>query len=132
TGEVRVPRVVVAHDCGLIINPDGLRGTIEANVIQSISRSLMEEVRFGPSGVTSVDWVTYPILRAPDVPDSVETVLINHPELPPAGAGEPATVTTAPAIANAIFDATGARLRTVPFTPVRVKAALQLRGQPAS
>ncbi len=132
TGEVRVPRVVVAHDCGLIINPDGLRGTIEANVIQSTSRALMEEVRFGPSGVTSVDWVTYPILRAPDVPDSVETVLINHPELPPAGAGEPATVTTAPAIANAIFDATGARLRTVPFTPVRVKAALQLRGQPAS
>ena len=127
TGEVRVPRVVVAHDCGLIINPDGLRGTIEANVIQSTSRALMEEVRFGPSGVTSVDWVTYPILRSPQVPDSVEIVLINHPELPPSGAGEPATVTTAPAIANAIFDATGARVRTVPFTPERVKAALQAR-----
>jgi CO/xanthine dehydrogenase Mo-binding subunit len=127
TGEVRVTRVVVAHDCGLIINPDGLRGTIEANVIQSTSRSLMEEVRFGPSGVTSVDWVTYPILRTPQAPDAVEIVLINRPDQPPSGAGEPATVTTAPAIANAIFDATGARVRTVPLTAARVKAALQQR-----
>jgi CO/xanthine dehydrogenase Mo-binding subunit len=127
TGVVRVARLVIAHDCGLIINPDGLRGTIEANAIQSTSRALKEEVRFGPSGVTSVDWVTYPILRAPEAPDAVEVVLINRPDLPPYGAGEPASVTTAPAIANAIFDATGARLRRVPFTPARVRAALQQR-----
>jgi len=127
SGQVRVTRLVVAHDCGLIINPDGLRGTIEANLIQSTSRALKEEVRFGPSGVTSTDWVSYPVLMAPEVPE-IEIVLIDHPELPPAGAGEPASVATAPAIANAIFDATGARLRTVPLTPARVKAALQNRG----
>jgi CO/xanthine dehydrogenase Mo-binding subunit len=127
TGEVRVARLVIAHDCGLIINPDGLRGTIEANLIQSMSRALKEEVRFGRSGVTSVDWHTYPVLMAPEAPDAIEIVLINRPDLPPYGAGEPASVATAPAIANAIFDATGARLRTVPFTPERVKAALARR-----
>jgi len=127
TGQVHVTRLVIAHDCGLIINPDGLLGTIEANAVQSTSRSLKEEVHWGPSGVTSVDWVTYPILRAPEIPDHIEVVLINRPDLPPFGAGEPASVTTAPAIANAIFDATGARLRTVPFTPARVKTALQHR-----
>jgi nicotinate dehydrogenase subunit B len=127
TGAVHVTRLVVAHDCGLIINPDGLRGTIEANLIQSMSWTFKEEVRFDRSGVTSVDWVTYPILMAAEAPDKVEIVLINRPDLPPSGAGEPASVATAPAIANAIFDATGARLRTVPFTPARVKAALQRR-----
>jgi nicotinate dehydrogenase subunit B len=132
TGQVHVTRLVLAHDCGLIINPDGLRGTIEANLIQSTSRALKEEVRFGPSGVASVDWATYPILRAPEAPDRVEVVLVNRPDLPPYGAGEPATVATAPAIANAIFDATGARLRTVPFTPERVKAALADRTWPAA
>ncbi|HLW48233.1 MAG TPA: molybdopterin cofactor-binding domain-containing protein [bacterium] len=127
TGDVRVTRLVIAHDCGLIINPDGLRGTIEANLIQSMSRALKEEVRFDRSGVTSVDWHSYPVLMAPDAPDTIEIVLLNHPELPPYGAGEPASVATAPAIANAIFDATGARVRTVPFTPERVKAALARR-----
>ena len=128
SGEVHITRLVIAHDCGLIINPDGLRGTIEANLVQSASWTLKEEVRFDRSSVISVDWVTYPILRAPEVPDKIEIVLINHPELPPYGAGEPAAVATAPAIANAVFDATGARLRTVPFTPARVKAALAQRG----
>jgi nicotinate dehydrogenase subunit B len=127
TGEVRVRRLVIAHDCGLIINPDGLRGTIEANLIQSTSRALKEEVRFDRSGVTSVDWHSYPVLMAPEAPDAIDIVLINHPDLPPYGAGEPASVATAPAIANAIFDATGARVRTVPFTPERVKAALARR-----
>jgi CO/xanthine dehydrogenase Mo-binding subunit len=127
-GKVHITRLVIAHDCGLIINPDGLRGTIEANLVQSASWALKEEVQFDRSSVLSVDWVTYPILRAPEVPDKIEIVLINHPELPPYGAGEPAAVATAPAIANAIFDATGARLRTVPFTPARVKAALTQRG----
>jgi nicotinate dehydrogenase subunit B len=128
TGQVHVTRLIIAHDCGLIINPDGLKGTIEANLIQSMSRSLKEEVQFTPSAVTSVDWASYPILMAPEVPDTIDIVLINHPEFPPSGAGEPASVATAPAIANAIFDATGARIRTVPFTPERVKAALMARG----
>ncbi len=127
TGVIHVTRLVIAHDCGFIINPDGLRGTIEANLIQSMSWALKEEVRFDRSGVTSVDWVTYPILMAHEAPDNVEIVLINRPDLPPSGAGEPASVATAPAIANAVFDATGARLRTVPFTPGRVKAALAHR-----
>ena len=120
---VRVKRVVVAHDCGLIINPDGLRNQIEGNVIQSTSRALCEEVIFDESRITSVDWDSYPILQFSKVPD-VEVVLINHPDQRAVGAGEPATITTAAAIANAIFDATGARVRQIPFTPQRIRAAL--------
>ncbi len=124
TGAVRVTRFVCAHDCGLIINPEALRTTIEANLIQSLGRSLKEEVTFDRSNVTSVDWITYPVARASDVPDRVEVVLINHPELPSSGAGEPSSRATAAAIANAVFDATGARVRQAPLTPARVKAAL--------
>jgi nicotinate dehydrogenase subunit B len=124
TGAVRVTRFVCAHDCGLIINPEALRTTIEANLIQSISRSLKEEVRFDRSNVTSVDWITYPVARASDVPDRVEVILIDHPELPSSGAGEPSSRAIAAAIANAVFDATGARVRQAPLTPARVKAAL--------
>jgi nicotinate dehydrogenase subunit B len=124
TGAVRVTRFVCAHDCGLIINPEALRTTIEANLIQSLGRSLKEEVTLDRSNVTSVDWITYPVARASDVPDRVEIVLINHPELPSSGAGEPSSRATAAAIANAVFDATGARVRQAPLTPVRVKAAL--------
>ncbi len=126
TGAVRVTRFVCAHDCGLIINPEALRTTIEANLIQSLGRSLKEEVTFDRSNVTSVDWITYPVARASDVPDHVDVVLINHPELPSSGAGEPSSRATAAAIANAIFDATGARVRQAPLTPERVKAALDL------
>jgi nicotinate dehydrogenase subunit B len=124
TGAARVTRFVCAHDCGLIINPEALRTTIEANLIQSLGRSLKEEVTFDRSRVTSVDWITYPIARASDVPDRVEVVLINHPELPSSGAGEPSSRATAAAIANAIFDATGARVRQAPLTPARIKSAL--------
>jgi CO/xanthine dehydrogenase Mo-binding subunit len=124
TGAVRVTRFVCAHDCGLIINPEALRTTIEANLIQSLGRSLKEEVTFDRSNVTSVDWITYPVARASDVPDRVEVVLINHTELPSSGAGEPSSRATAAAIANAVFDATGARVRQAPLTPVRIKAAL--------
>jgi nicotinate dehydrogenase subunit B len=123
SGAIRVLRIVTAHDCGLIINPDGLRNQIEGNVLQSLSRALYEEVTFDESRITSVDWDSYPILKFSDVPD-VDVVLINHPDQPAVGAGEPATITTAPAIANAIFHATGARVRQIPFTPQRVKAAL--------
>ncbi len=123
TGQIRVPRVVVAHDCGLIINPDGVRNQIEGNVIQSLSRALKEEIKFDEYRVTSVDWETYPILKFSEVPE-VEIVLIDRPDQPALGAGEPSQVTTAAALANAIFDATGARLRQIPFTPDRVKAAI--------
>ena len=123
SGAVRVKRIVVAHDCGLIINPDGLKNQIEGNVIQSLSRALKEEVQFDERRVTSIDWDSYPILTFSEVPE-VEIVLINRPDQPALGAGEPSTITTAAAVANAIFDATGARLRQIPFTPERVKAAL--------
>jgi nicotinate dehydrogenase subunit B len=123
TGAVRVKRIVVAHDCGLIINPDGVKNQIEGNVIQSLSRALKEEVRFDEKRVTSVDWETYPILTFSEVPE-VEIVLINRPDQPAVGAGEPSTVTTAAAVANAIFDATGVRLRQIPFTPERIKTAM--------
>ena len=120
---MRVKRVVVAHDCGLIINPDGLRNQIEGNVIQAMSRTLKEEVKFDSSMVTSLDWTSYPILRFPEIPEVVVEP-INRPDQPAVGAGEAATSAIPAAIANAIFDATGARLRTIPFTPDRVKAAL--------
>lgn len=124
SGRVRVRRACVAFDCGLIVNPDGLRNQIEGATIQGISRALLEAVRYDDRAVTSVDWKTYPILAFPDVPDTVEVALLNHPDQPAWGAGEPATCTVAGAIANAIFDATGARVRAVPFTPERVRAAL--------
>ncbi|MGH9357137.1 MAG: molybdopterin cofactor-binding domain-containing protein, partial [Terriglobia bacterium] len=124
TGVVRVKRFVCVQDCGMIVNPDGLRGVVAANLVQSLSRALKEEVKFGRTNVTSVDWVTYPVARSSDIPDKVEIVLLNHPEMPPGGAGEPATRPTAAAIANAVFDATGVRVRQVPLTPARVKAAL--------
>ena len=124
SGAVHVKRIVVAHDCGLIINPDGLKNQIEGNVIQSLSRALKEEVQFDEWRIKSVDWDSYPILTFSEVPE-VEIVLINRPDQPAVGAGEPATITTAAAIANGVYDATGVRLRQIPFTPERVKAALQ-------
>jgi nicotinate dehydrogenase subunit B len=123
TGLVSVKHIVVAHDCGLIINPDGLQNQIEGNVIQSLSRALKEEVQFDEYRIKSVDWETYPILKFSEVPE-VEVVLINRPNEPALGAGEPSTCTTAAAVANAIYDASGVRLRQVPFTPERIKAAL--------
>ncbi len=122
SGIVRVKRIVVAHDCGLIINPDGVRNQIEGNVIQSLSRALKEEVKFDQMRITSIDWETYPILTFSETPE-IEIVLINRPDQPAVGAGEPSTVTTAAAVANAVFDATGIRLRQIPFTPDRVRAS---------
>jgi CO/xanthine dehydrogenase Mo-binding subunit len=126
SGEIRVQRVVVAHDCGLVINPNGVRNQIEGNVIQSTSRALKEQVTWEGSHVTSVDWDSYPILKFSEVPE-VDVVVVNRTDQPPVGAGEPASITTAPAIANAIFAATGARVREIPFTPKRVRAALSNR-----
>ena len=99
-------------------------GRIEGNIVQGVSRTLWEEVKFDPKNVTSVDWLTYPILDITETPEVIDVVLINHPELPPSGAGEPSIRPVAAAIANAIFDATGVRIRRVPFSPDRVKAAL--------
>lgn len=124
TGKIWARRFTVAHDCGQIINPDGLTHTIEGNIMQGISRTLWEEVHFDNSNVTSVDWLTYPILDITETPEAIDVVLINRPELPPTGAGEPSIRPVAAAIANAIFDATGVRLRRVPFSPDKVKQAL--------
>lgn len=124
TGVVKVTRLVCSHDCGLIINPDALKSTIAANLIQSLGRTTKEEVMFDRSNVTSVDWNSYKVARASDVPAVVDIVLINRPDLPPGGAGEPSSRATAAAIGNAVFDATGVRIRQIPLTPERVKAAL--------
>jgi CO/xanthine dehydrogenase Mo-binding subunit len=123
SGAVRVRQVVVAHDCGLVVNPDGVTNQVEGNVIQSLSRALKEEVAFDGAGVSSRDWEHYPILTFSEIPE-IEVVLVNRPDEPMLGAGEPASITTAPAVANAIFQATGARVRQMPFTPERVRAAL--------
>ena len=124
TGRVTVKKITVAHDCGIIVNPDGVRNQIEGNVIQGCSRALMEEVNFDAAGVTNLNWNTYPIIKFNDVPD-VDIVLINRPELPPMGAGEASTTATAAAIGNAIFDAVGVRLRQVPFTPERLRSEVE-------
>ena len=124
TGKIRARKFTVAHDCGQIINPDGLVKCVEGNIVQGVSRALWEEVTFDRNAVTSIDWITYPILDITETPGEVNVVLINHPEIPPSGAGEPSIRPVAAAIANAIFDATGVRIRRVPFSPERVKAAL--------
>ncbi|HYB08319.1 MAG TPA: molybdopterin cofactor-binding domain-containing protein [Alphaproteobacteria bacterium] len=123
SGEVRVQRVACAHDCGLVINPDAVRNQVEGAIVQTLSRTLHEEVTFDDARVTSVDWSSYPILTMPEVPQ-IDLQLIDRPNLPPMGAGEAAATPVPAALANAIFDATGARLRTAPFTAERVKAAI--------
>jgi CO/xanthine dehydrogenase Mo-binding subunit len=124
TGRIWARKFTVAHDCGQIINPKGLQDCIEGNIIQGISRTLWEEVRFDQKAVTSVDWMTYPILDITDMPEKIDFVLINKPDQPPTGAGEPSIRPMAAAIANAVFDATGVRLRRVPFAPDKVKGLL--------
>ncbi|MEH2513344.1 nicotinate dehydrogenase subunit B [Nitrobacteraceae bacterium AZCC 1564] len=124
TGEINVQRFLIVHDCGQIINPDGVRNQIEGNVIQTVSRTLKEEVLFDRSAVTSLHWATYPILTFPEVPDVI-IELIDRPNEKPWGAGEPASVIVPSAISNAVFDAIGVRLRSVPFTPAKVMAAIE-------
>jgi CO/xanthine dehydrogenase Mo-binding subunit len=130
TGRVWVKRIVCAHDCGLVINPEALRRTLEGGVLHSVSRTLHEEVRFDTDKVTSVDWASSPTLTHADTPESIEMVLVNgdpnpkRPDLPHYGAGETVCKPTLAAIANAIFDATSVRLRRIPFRDARVLAAL--------
>jgi nicotinate dehydrogenase subunit B len=123
TGRIAVKRVVCAHDCGLIVNPDALKNQIEGCIMQTISRTLHEEVTFDRARVTSDTFATYPILTFPEAP-AIDVILIDRPEEPIFGAGEASTTPVAAAIGNAFFDATGVRLRAVPFTRERVKNAL--------
>lgn len=126
SGVIRVTKFYVAHDCGQIINPDGLKNQIEGNVIQTVSRTLLEEVKFDRAQVTSLDWESYPILKFTQVPE-IAIELIDRPSEKPWGAGEPSAAVIPSAIANAVFDATGVRLRSIPYTPAKVKAAMQLK-----
>jgi CO/xanthine dehydrogenase Mo-binding subunit len=130
SGKIIVQRITLAQDCGLIVNPDGVRNQIQGNVIQGVSRTLLEEVKFDASGIKSLDWVSYPILHFPEIPE-VDVVLVNRPDMAPRGSGEPSLVPVPAAIANAVFDAAGVRLREVPMTPERVLAALRV-GVPSS
>jgi nicotinate dehydrogenase subunit B len=123
TGDVRVTRVCASHDCGEMVNPDGVANQVEGGVLQTVSRTLMEEVDWDRNKVKSVDWASYPIMRHTQAP-KVEVALIDRPGQVAWGAGEPMACAIPAAIANAVFDATGARVRSVPLTPNRVKAAL--------
>lgn len=122
TGAIRVTDVWCSHDCGQIVNPDGAINQIEGGIVQTISRTLLEELKFDQTHVTSTDWASYPILRFPEVP-RIHVSLINRPDMPLWGAGEMAPTVVPSAISNAVFDATGVRLRSVPFLPAKVKAA---------
>jgi len=126
TGVLRATHFAIVHDCGQVINPDGVRNQIEGNVVQTLSRTLKEQVTFDRSGVTSLDWASYPILTFPEIP-AVDIELVDRPTEKPWGAGEPAAAVVPAAIANAVFDAIGVRLRSVPFTPAKVLAAIQAR-----
>jgi CO/xanthine dehydrogenase Mo-binding subunit len=138
TGHVWVKRLVCAHDCGLVINPEALRHTIECGMLHGLSRALREEVQFDTEKVTSVDWISSPTLTHADTPEKIDVVLVNgdphpqRPDLPPYGAGETICKPLIAAVANAIFDATGVRLRRVPFRDARVLAALKARGRTSS
>jgi CO/xanthine dehydrogenase Mo-binding subunit len=131
TGRVWTKRLVCAHDCGLVINPEGLRRTLEGGMLHSLSRALYEEVQFDTEKVTSVDWVSSPTLTHADSPERIDIVIVNgdpnpnRPDLPHYGAGETICKPLIAAIANAIYDATGVRLRRVPFRSARVLAALK-------
>jgi nicotinate dehydrogenase subunit B len=134
TGHVWAKRIVCAHDCGLVVNPESLHRAVECGTLHGLSRALHEEVRFDTEKVTSRDWSSHPTLRHADVPERLEIVLVNgdpnpnRPDLPPYGAGEASLKPTMAAIANAIYDATGVRLRRVPFRADRVLVALKAAG----
>ena len=134
TGRVWVKRVVGAHDCGLVINPEGLKRTVEGGMMYALSRALHEEVTFDTEKVTSVDWASYPTLTHADTPESIDVVIVNgdpnqnRPDLPHYGAGEAVCKPLLAAVANAIYDATGVRLRRLPFRNARVLAALKATG----
>jgi nicotinate dehydrogenase subunit B len=123
SGNIKVKRATVAIDVGLAVNPDSVKSQVEGSVIQGISR-LTEEITFDRSRVTSLDWATYPIITFEDVPEVIDVIVIQRPELPASGAGEGATKNVWAGIANAIFDATGVRLRKLPFKPDLIRQSL--------
>jgi nicotinate dehydrogenase subunit B len=127
TGQVVVKRLVAAGDSGPISNPDGLRNQMEGGAMQGMSRALFEEVRWSDQTILSIDWKRFPVYRFGDFLPKIETILINRPAEEQMGAGETTITIVAAAIANAIFDATGARVRQVPFTPDRILEALKAR-----
>ena len=124
TGDVSVTRVVAGQDSGLMINPDGVRHQIQGNVVQATSRALMEEVSFDRTSVATREWGAYPIIKFPEVP-KIDVLMVPRPDQPPLGVGESASVPSAAAIANAIYDATGVRFRELPFTPERILKGLR-------
>jgi CO/xanthine dehydrogenase Mo-binding subunit len=124
TGKLDLLRYVCAHDCGMIVNPATLKHVIDRQLVYGTSRAMFEELRFDENMVKSVDWATYPVLHVSDVPAQIDIVLIDRPDAEPSGAAEMCLGLVPAAIGNAVFDATGVRLRRVPFTPERVKAAL--------
>ena len=123
SGHIDLRHAVIGADVGQIVNPDSLSNQLEGAFVQAASWTLKEQVAFGQKGITSIDWETYPILRFPDAPE-IDTVLLNRPGMPYLGVGEGAGGPVPAAIANALFDAAGIRLRRIPFTPERVKEAL--------
>jgi len=131
TGRVWAKRLVCAHDCGLVINPEALRRTVECGMLHSLSRALYEEAQFDTEKVTAVDWISSPTLTHADAPERIDVLLVNgdphpnRPDLPHYGAGETICKPLIAAVANAIYDATGVRLRRVPFRSRRVLAALR-------
>jgi nicotinate dehydrogenase subunit B len=125
TGKLDLLRYVCAHDVGMIVNPATLKHVIDRQLVYGTGRAMIEELRFDANMVTSVDWLSYPVLHIGDVPEKIEIVLIERPDAAPSGAAEMALGLVPAAIGNAVFDATGVRLRRVPFTPERVKAAIE-------
>jgi isoquinoline 1-oxidoreductase len=126
TGQIVVEKIVVGQDTGMMVNPDGVRHQIHGNVVQTLSRVLKEQVCFDGTGVASREWGGYPLLTFPEIPP-IEVVLMPRQSEPPLGAGESASLPGAPAMANALFDAMGVRLRRPPFVPETVLAALGKR-----
>jgi CO/xanthine dehydrogenase Mo-binding subunit len=131
TGHVWAKRLVCAYDCGLVVNPESLRRTAECAMLHGLSRALHEEVQFDSEKVTSVDWMSHPTLRHADAPERIDVLLVNgdpnpnRADLPPYGGGEAALKPMLAAIANAVYDATGVRIRRVPLRDTRVLAALR-------
>ncbi len=128
TGQIKIDKIFVAHDCGRMINPAGVKHQVHGNIIQSTSRVLKEFATFDGAGTTSLEWGGYPILRFDELPQ-VDIQLLDYPDEPPMGAGESASVPSAAAVGNALFDALGVRMREVPFTPERVLKALESAAQ---
>ena len=122
SGKVKIDKVFVAHDCGYMVNPDGVLNQVQGNIVHALSRSLFEQVHSTKARVTSLDWNEYPVIRFKDVPEIVVR-LMERPDLEPSVVGETSSIPVVAAVANAIFDATGKRMRIAPFTPQRVLEA---------